>query len=107
MLGAAKAQNEGRGQLYTGDLTAYRDDRLGLVTRPSSWDGYAYEALRGMARAEAEAAARAKNRGSSPLKGGHGFECPAKGAPSSTFVPSVRQRTQQRSLHYLQSKDVS
>ncbi len=41
------------------------------------WDGYTYEALRGMARAEAEADARAKNRGSSPLKGGHGFECPA------------------------------
>ncbi len=34
MLGAAKAQNEGRGQLYTGDLTAYSDDRLGRVTRP-------------------------------------------------------------------------
>ncbi len=53
MLGAAKAQNEGRGQLYTGYLTAYRDDGLGCVTRPSSWDGYVYEALRVMARAEA------------------------------------------------------
>ncbi len=61
MLGAAKAQNRGRGQLYTGDLTAYRDDRLGRATRPSSWDGYAYEALRGMARAEEEAAARCKH----------------------------------------------
>ncbi len=39
MLGAAKAKNGCRGQLYTGDLTAYRDDRLGPVTRPSSWDG--------------------------------------------------------------------
>ncbi len=36
-----------------------------------------YDAVRGMARAEAEAAARARNRGSSPLMGGHGFECPA------------------------------
>ncbi len=44
ILGAAKAPSEGRGRLYTGDLTAYRDDHLGRVTRPSSWDGYTYEA---------------------------------------------------------------